>query len=82
MDTNRNISTDSKSVEQQLEESLVRVDPPADNETARAIAALKEQLEYSDFCGMVDMSGTVLNPTEPMSASSLANWDEFKPILA
>lgn len=78
MDTNRNVSTDSISVEKQLEESLIRVDSP----TARAIAELKEQLENSDFCGMVDMSGTVLNPIDPMSTSSLANWDEFKLILA
>ncbi len=48
-------------------------------DTADAIAALREQLAGGGET-MVNQDGTVLNPADPMSASSLANGDGFKPV--
>ena len=48
-------------------------------DTADAIAALREQLAGGGET-MVNQDGTVLNPADPMSASSLANRDGFKPV--
>ena len=49
------------------------------NETADAIAALRRQLEGGGET-MVNQDGTVYNPADPMSASSLANGTGFKPV--
>lgn len=51
----------------------------ADSSAADAIAALREQLAGGGET-MVNQDGTVLNPADPMSASSLANGDGFKPV--
>ena len=51
----------------------------ADNSTADAIAALRGQLAGGGET-MVNQDGTVLNPSDPMSASSMANGDGFKPV--
>ena len=51
----------------------------ADNSTADAIAALRDQLAGGGET-MVNQDGTVLNPSDPMSASSMANGDGFKPV--
>ncbi|MDD7409530.1 MAG: hypothetical protein SOV71_00935 [Anaerovoracaceae bacterium] len=50
-----------------------------DNSTADAIAALRAQLAGGGET-MVNQDGTVLNPEDPMSASSLAKGDGFKPV--
>jgi hypothetical protein len=50
-----------------------------DTSTADAIAALRNQLVGGEGV-MVNQDGTVLNPADPMSASSLANGDGFKPV--
>ena len=50
-----------------------------DSSTADAIAALRNQLAGGGET-MVNQDGTVLNPADPMSASSLANGDGFKPV--
>ena len=59
-----------------LEKMVVAAD---DNSTADAIAALRNQLAGGGET-MVNQDGTVLNPADPMSASSLANGDGFKPV--
>ena len=51
----------------------------ADSSTADAIAALRNQLAGGGET-MVNQDGTVLNPADPLSASSLANGDGFKPV--
>ena len=50
-----------------------------DNCTAEAIEALRKQLAGGGET-MVNQDGTVLNPVDPMSASSLANGNGFKPV--
>ena len=50
-----------------------------DTSTADAIAALRNLLAGGGET-MVNQDGTVLNPGDPMSASSLANGDGFKPV--
>ena len=59
-----------------IEKMIVAAD---DNSTADAIAALRNQLAGGGET-MVNQDGTVLNPADPMSASSLANGDGFKPV--
>ncbi len=49
------------------------------NATADAIAALRSQLEGGGEIE-VNQDGTVRNPADPMSASSLANGTGFKPV--
>ena len=60
-----------------LEKMIVAAD---DSSTADAIAALRNQLAGGGET-MVNQDGTVLNPADPMSASSLANGDGFKPVV-
>ena len=52
-----------------------------DSSTADAIAVLRNQLAGGGET-MVNQDGTVLNPADPMSASSLANGDGFTPVDA
>ena len=59
-----------------IEKMVVAAD---DNSTADAIAALRNQLAGGGET-KVNQDGTVLNPADPMSASSLANGDGFKPV--
>ena len=59
-----------------IEKMVVAAD---DNFTADAIAALRNQLAGGGET-MVNQDGTVLNPADPMSASSLANGEGFKPV--
>ncbi len=59
-----------------VDKAVVAID---DNSTADAIAALRNQLAGGGET-MVNQDGTVLNPADPMSASSLANGDGFKPV--
>lgn len=47
--------------------------------TADAIAALRNQLEGGGET-MVNQDGTILNPADPTSRSSVANGDGFKPV--
>lgn len=49
--------------------------------THEAVAALRFQLSTTHDI-IEDFDGTVLNPADPMSASSLANGDGFKPVDA
>ena len=48
-------------------------------DTADMIAALRGQLEGGEEI-MINQDGTVLNPADPSSASSVANGDGFKPV--
>ena len=59
--------------------AIVAADANSDSSTADAIAALRNQLAGGGET-MVNQDGTVLNPADPMSASSLANGDGFKPV--
>lgn len=51
----------------------------ATDDTAAAIAALREQLAGGGET-QVNQDGTVYNPADPMSTSSIANGDGFKPV--
>ncbi|MGN1197924.1 MAG: hypothetical protein ACI4TA_10005 [Acetatifactor sp.] len=62
-----------------VDKAVVAADANSDSSTADAIAALRNQLAGGGET-MVNQDGTVLNPADPMSASSLANGDGFKPV--
>jgi len=59
--------------------NLAKMVVAADNSTADMIASLRNQLVGGGET-MVNQDGTVYNPADPASASSLANGDGFKPV--